>query len=110
MEIGALKGRPLHRLSGGKKKRVALTSVLILDPDVLLLDELTAPHDLDSLEEIADHCFIFQNGQVVAQSPPAKLLGDIPPLERTGLLRVHRHVHKSGVIHTHPHRHHDHES
>jgi cobalt/nickel transport system ATP-binding protein len=137
MGIAALKARPPHRLSGGEEKRVALASVLILDPDVLLLDEPTAAldpksqgqiidllagwkgtgktivaatRDLDSLEEIADHCFIFQNGQVVAQGPPAKLLGDIPLLERTGLLHVHRHVHRSGVIHTHPHRHHDHES
>jgi cobalt/nickel transport system ATP-binding protein len=137
MGIGPLKGRPPHRLSGGEKKRVALASVLILDPDVLLLDEPTAAldpkskgqiidllagwkdtgktivaatHDLDSLEEIADHCFIFQNGHVVAQGAPAALLGDIPLLERTGLLHAHRHVHRSGVIHSHPHRHHEHES
>jgi cobalt/nickel transport system ATP-binding protein len=137
MGILPLKGRPPHRLSGGEKKRVALASVLIMDPEVLLLDEPTAAldpqshghiidllagwkgsgktivaatHDLDSLEEIADHCFIFQNGQVVAQGAPATLLGDIPLLERTGLLHVHRHVHRSGVVHSHPHRHHEHET
>ncbi len=33
MEIGHLRSRPPHRLSGGEKKRVALASVLVLDPE-----------------------------------------------------------------------------
>lgn len=37
--IAHLKDRAPHRLSGGEKKRVALASVLVLDPEVLLLDE-----------------------------------------------------------------------
>ena len=38
MEITPLKSRPPHRLSGGEKKRVALASVLVLDPEVLLFE------------------------------------------------------------------------
>ena len=45
MGIEHLKDRAPHRLSGGEKKRVSLASVLILDPDVLLLDEPTAALD-----------------------------------------------------------------
>ena len=54
MEIGHLKNRPPHRLSGGEKKRVALASVLVLDPEVLLLDEPTAALDPRSQSQIID--------------------------------------------------------
>jgi cobalt/nickel transport system ATP-binding protein len=137
LDIAHLKDRPPHRLSGGEKKRVAIASVLILDPQVLLLDEptagldprsqsqtidllagwketgrtvVTATHDLDSVEEIADHCFVFQAGRLVAQGTPAAVLGDDDLLRRTGLLHAHRHIHASGTVHSHPHRHHDHTS
>lgn len=137
MGILPLKDRPPHRLSGGEKKRVAIASVLVLDPEVLLLDEptatldprsqsqiidllsgwkdagktvVTATHDLDAVEDIADTCYIFQSGRVVAQGSPASVLGDTPLLQRTGLLHAHRHVHPSGEAHSHPHRHHEHES
>jgi cobalt/nickel transport system ATP-binding protein len=135
LNIAHLKDRPPHRLSGGEKKRVAIASVLILDPQVLLLDEptagldpqsqshtidllagwkgtgrtvVTATHDLDSVEEIADYCFVFQAGRLVAQGTPAAVLDDADLLRRTGLLHAHRHVHAQGEVHSHPHRHHEH--
>ena len=50
----ALRDRPPHRLSGGEKKRVALASVLVLDPEVLLLDEPAAALDPRSQSQIID--------------------------------------------------------
>jgi cobalt/nickel transport system ATP-binding protein len=132
LEISHLKGRPPHRLSGGEKKRVALASVLILDPEVIILDEptaaldprsqsqvvdlladwsggaktvITATHDLDVVEEIADWCHVFQTGKIVAAGTPQAILNDAELLARTNLIHAHRHRHTDGTVHAHPHRH-----
>jgi cobalt/nickel transport system ATP-binding protein len=132
MEIGGLKDRAPHRLSGGEKKRVALASVLVLDPEVLLLDEptaaldprsqsqiidlligwgdgpktvVTATHDLGLVEDIADYCFILQSGKVAAEGLPADLLRDQALLSRASLVHAHRHRHGAGGMHSHPHTH-----
>ena len=136
LEIADLKDRAPHRLSGGEKKRVALGSVLVFDPEVLLLDEpiaaldprsqgkvidflvawgggaktiLTATHDLDIVEEIADYCYIFQNGILAGEGTPKTVLNDQELLERTHLVHAHRHTHPSGEVHSHPHYHRRHE-
>jgi cobalt/nickel transport system ATP-binding protein len=132
MEISHLKDRSPHHLSTGEKKRVALASVLILDPDVLLLDEptaaldpkseshmidflvscgggrktlVTATHDLDLVEDIADICHVFQSGRIVATGTPSAILNDEALLLRTNLIHAHRHAHAPGELHYHPHRH-----
>lgn len=134
LRISHLKDRIPHRLSGGEKKRVALASVLVLDPAVLLLDEptsaldprsqsqlidllvewgggaksvITATHDLGDLEDIADRCYVLDAGQLVAERTPAEVLHDKDLLRRTNLVHAHRHRHPTGEVHSHPHLHHD---
>ncbi|NFN85994.1 ABC transporter ATP-binding protein [Clostridium sporogenes] len=50
--INHLKKRQLNQLSGGEKQKVALASILALDPEVILMDEPTANLDPKSTIEI----------------------------------------------------------
>jgi cobalt/nickel transport system ATP-binding protein len=131
LRIGHLRDRVPQRLSTGEKKRVALASVLVLDPDVLLLDEpaagldprsgsevidllvgwgggaktvVTATHDLGALEDIADRCCVLHDGRLVADADPGAILADLPLLQHANLVHAHRH-HHPGREHSHPHLH-----
>ncbi|MBP7652417.1 ABC transporter ATP-binding protein [Candidatus Dependentiae bacterium] len=50
--IESLKFRKIENLSAGEKKKVALVSILIYSPDILLLDEPTAFLDLKGCSEL----------------------------------------------------------
>jgi cobalt/nickel transport system ATP-binding protein len=139
MGIANLRDRPPYRLSGGEKKRVALASVFVLDPDVLLLDEptstldprsqsqlidliqewkgssktvITATHQLEIVDDIATRVLVLEQGSVGATGKPAEILSDYDLLLRANLVHAHRHSHGS-VTHSHPHLHshskHEHE-
>lgn len=128
--IAALKERQPHHLSGGEKKKVAIGSVLSLNPDVLLLDEPTngldprtqvwlfelveglrkfkktiimATHDLSIVEDLADRVIVLgEEHTIVADGRPVDILKDKDMLLSVNI--IHEHTHRHGDI-THIHSH-----
>ncbi len=115
--IGDLRDRAPFQLSGGQKKKVAIGTVLVMNPEVLLFDEPTAAldprtsewltelieqlaasgktivlatHDLDSLDRLADRCVVFsEEHRLVADGPPAEILRQRDLLLQVNLIHAH---------------------
>jgi cobalt/nickel transport system ATP-binding protein len=134
-DIGGLLDRPVHQLSIGEKRKIAIASTLMVDPEVLILDEptagldplttrhivdllihdnlagktiITSTHDLHIVEEISDRVYVFNHEKkIIKSAPPEEILNDVPLLEANNLVHIHSHRHKDKV-HIHPHQHIDH--
>ncbi|MDD5729797.1 MAG: ABC transporter ATP-binding protein [Candidatus Omnitrophica bacterium] len=133
--IGGLLERSPHQLSIGEKRKVAIASTLIIEPDVLILDEptagldplttrniidllikahsagktvITSTHDLHIVEEISDTVYVFsQEKKIIRSGRPLDILADYKLLQENNLIHIHSHSHE-GKVHIHPHLHTDH--
>lgn len=107
---------PVSALSFGQKKRVTIASILVLNPDVLILDEPTAgqdyrhyteimeflkeinekygitiimiTHDMHLMLEYTDRAVVLADGQLLADALPAAVLTDEQVAERAYLKKT----------------------
>ena len=54
LEITPFQDRPVHALSGGQKKQVAVADILVMHPEVMILDEPAAALDLKHTKKVQD--------------------------------------------------------
>jgi energy-coupling factor transport system ATP-binding protein len=103
---------PVSALSFGQKKRVTIASILVLEPQILILDEPTAgqdyrhyteimrfleqlsergvtlimiTHDMHLMLEYTDRALVMADGKLIADEPPAELLSDAQIAEKANL-------------------------
>lgn len=114
LNIQDCKHRPPYHLSGGEKRKVAISCVLALNPEVLVLDEpmngldprtqrwlveflvklnragktlITSTHNLELVQEISQRAVLFdESHSIVADLPTEKLLMEIELLKRVNLV------------------------
>jgi cobalt/nickel transport system ATP-binding protein len=115
--IEDLLDRAPYQLSGGQKKKVAIATVLVMGPEVLLFDEPTAAldprtqywlmdlieqlgeagktivhatHDLGTLYRIADRCVVFsEDHRIVTEGAPEETLANRDLLLHVNLIHEH---------------------
>lgn len=127
--VGALhlrKSSPFQ-LSGGQKKRVAIATVLSMEPSILVMDEptsnldprarrqiidlirrfrhttLIATHDMEMVLDLCDRTIVMKDGKIVADDSTQHVFGDLALLEDCGLeqpaeLRLKRALRETCVL------------
>ncbi len=112
--ITPFKDRPAHALSGGQKKQVAIADILVMHPQVMILDEpasaldavhtkkvhelvnrlteqgitvLMSLHDIDYAWSWADEIVLMHEGKVIRQGTPREICEDENVLKKAGLER-----------------------
>ena len=107
--IAGLQEKVPYKISGGEKRLAALAGVLVMEPELLLLDEpssfldprsrrnviqllrsiptskIIATHDLDLAWELCDRTIVLSDGKLAADGATKDILSDENELVRNGL-------------------------
>ncbi|HOA73522.1 MAG TPA: ABC transporter ATP-binding protein [Phycisphaerae bacterium] len=113
MGLSHMLERPPHHLSMGQRRNAAVAGVLVMQPELLLMDEpasnldprsrrrlietlsslpmtlLIASHDLAMVAGLCSRAVLIDQGRVVADGPTETILHDGPLMERHGLEAWH---------------------
>lgn len=100
LEITPFRNKPTHALSGGQKKQVSIADILVMKPELIILDEPTAAldpkhttmvnaivddltangitvlmavHNVDYALDWADEVLLFKSGKLLAHGEPAEI-------------------------------------
>ena len=115
MAITALQDKPTHSLSFGQKKRVSIAGILVMQPEIIILDEPTAgldpagiselmrllkqvcqqwhttiilsTHDIDMVPLCADYIYVMDHGKIAAEGTPKEIFAQ-PAMLRERHLRL----------------------
>jgi cobalt/nickel transport system ATP-binding protein len=121
----SLRDKPTHALSYGQKKRVAIAGVLVMEPEVVILDEPTAgldpqgvsdimhllsdirdnlgitiiiaTHDMDIVPLYCDYTYLLCDGKMTCEGTPDQLFSQ-PELLRENHLRLPRIAHLMEIL------------
>ena len=112
LEITPFRSKPPHALSGGQKKQVSIADILVMHPEIIILDEpaaaldprhttmvnhiveqmtasgitvLMATHDVNYAYEWADEVILFHEGKVLMNGSPEQVFGNRAALRQTNL-------------------------
>ncbi len=112
LEITPFKDRPTHALSGGQKKQVSIADVMVMNPEIVILDEpaaaldpkhtvivnkiinmmvdkgitvLISTHDVNFAYEWADEVVVIHDGRTLRHGKPDEVFSDKEMLEMTNL-------------------------
>lgn len=112
LEITPFRSKPTHALSGGQKKQVSIADILVMHPEIIILDEpaaaldprhttmvnhiveqmtasgitvLMATHDVNYAYEWADEVILFHEGKVLMNGSPEQVFGNRAALRQTNL-------------------------
>jgi energy-coupling factor transport system ATP-binding protein len=113
MELSAYKKRHPHSLSRGQRQRLAVASILALEPDLLVLDEPTTgqdrehilkfldrirelnklgktvvliTHDMELVAEYADRTVLMKQGKILLDGPTANVFSSPDKLNEAGII------------------------